>query len=131
MSDARARSDETHSNFNAYPRERATLTLPYAYQSSPVDATDTNTEWSLHMNALQKTSTLLLRLYARAHHLFSQFTHPDIRPSNLFIDAVSLPMLNGSTIDYATELIGSSFRITGNPQSKGGCGCGVSWELNS
>jgi len=57
-------------------------------------------------------------------------THPDIRPSNLFIDAVSLPMLNGSTIDYATELIGSSFRVTGNPQSKGGCGCGVSWELN-
>ena len=39
-------------------------------------------------------------------------------------------MLNGSTVDYATELIGSSFRITGNPQAKGGCGCGVSWELN-
>ncbi|KAI9568186.1 hypothetical protein HD554DRAFT_2205105 [Boletus coccyginus] len=57
-------------------------------------------------------------------------THPDIRPSNLYIDAVSLPMLNGSTVDYATELIGSSFRVTGNPQAKGGCGCGVSWELN-
>ncbi|KAN0093310.1 hypothetical protein V8E55_004094 [Tylopilus felleus] len=57
-------------------------------------------------------------------------THPDIRPSNVYIDAVSLPMLNGSSVDYATELIGSSFRVTGNPQAKGGCGCGVSWELN-
>ncbi|KAF8443920.1 hypothetical protein L210DRAFT_3394996 [Boletus edulis BED1] len=56
-------------------------------------------------------------------------THPDTRPSNVYIDAVSLPMLNGSTVDYATELIGSSFRVTGNPQAKGGCGCGISWEL--
>ncbi|KAH7927482.1 hypothetical protein BV22DRAFT_1060994 [Leucogyrophana mollusca] len=58
------------------------------------------------------------------------FTHPTISPSNLYIDAVSLALLNGSTIDYATELIGSSFRISENPQAKGsGCGCGVSWEL--
>ncbi|KAF9218713.1 hypothetical protein BS17DRAFT_719816 [Gyrodon lividus] len=57
------------------------------------------------------------------------FAHPDVRPSNLYIDAVSLPMVNGSTIDYATELIGSSFRVAANPQAKGGCGCGVSWEM--
>ncbi|KAK7045694.1 [4Fe-4S] proteins maturation [Paramarasmius palmivorus] len=58
------------------------------------------------------------------------FTHPSIHPSNIVVDAVSLGLLNGSTIDYATELIGSSFRIANNPHSKGsGCGCGVSWEL--
>ena len=35
--------------------------------------------------------------------------------------------MKGSTIDYATELIGSAFRIKDNPQSKdAGCGCGVS-----
>lgn len=62
--------------------------------------------------------------------LVSHLTHPDIRPSNMFIDAVSLPMVNGSTVDYATELIGSSFRVTANPQAKGGCGCGISWEVN-
>ncbi|KIJ59626.1 hypothetical protein HYDPIDRAFT_162149 [Hydnomerulius pinastri MD-312] len=56
-------------------------------------------------------------------------THPDIRPSNLYIDPVSLSMINGSIIDYATELIGSSFRVAANPQAKGGCGCGISWEL--
>ncbi|KAG1865414.1 hypothetical protein F4604DRAFT_1003260 [Suillus subluteus] len=57
------------------------------------------------------------------------FTHPAIIPSNIYIDAVSLGLLNGSTIDFATELIGSSFRIAANPQAKGGCGCGISWEM--
>ncbi|KAF9482203.1 hypothetical protein BDN70DRAFT_892709 [Pholiota conissans] len=59
-----------------------------------------------------------------------QFSHPSIKPSNILVDAVSLSLLNGSTIDFATELIGSSFQVHNNPQSKGsGCGCGVSWEL--
>ncbi|KAJ4483707.1 hypothetical protein J3R30DRAFT_3283946 [Lentinula aciculospora] len=58
------------------------------------------------------------------------FSHPTIKPSNIVVDAVSLTLLNGATIDFATELIGSSFRISDNPHSKGsGCGCGVSWEL--
>ncbi|KAJ7209645.1 hypothetical protein GGX14DRAFT_697747 [Mycena pura] len=58
------------------------------------------------------------------------FSHPTVKPSNILVDVVSLSLLNGSTIDFATELIGSSFRITDNPHSKGsGCGCGVSWEL--
>jgi len=57
------------------------------------------------------------------------FTRADPQPSNILIDAVSLKLLKGSTVDYATELIGSSFRIMSNPQAKGsGCGCGVSWE---
>ncbi|KAJ7072567.1 hypothetical protein C8F01DRAFT_923050, partial [Mycena amicta] len=58
------------------------------------------------------------------------FSHPTVKPSNILVDAVSLTLLNGSTIDFATELIGSSFRVTDNPHAKGsGCGCGVSWEL--
>lgn len=94
---------------------------------------DTSIKWGLPMHALQRTSGLLMPLrsrFIRAHHSISHLTHPDIHPSNLYIDAVSLPMLNGSTVDYATELIGSSFRVTENPRAKGGCGCGVSWELN-
>ncbi|KZT57148.1 hypothetical protein CALCODRAFT_470014 [Calocera cornea HHB12733] len=59
------------------------------------------------------------------------FTRPDTQPSKVLIDAISLNLLKGSTVDYATELIGSSFRIMSNPQAKGaGCGCGVSWEAN-
>ncbi|OSC98773.1 hypothetical protein PYCCODRAFT_1374501 [Trametes coccinea BRFM310] len=58
------------------------------------------------------------------------FSHPRIKPSNIYVDAVSMSLLKGSTIDFATELIGSSFRVVDNPQAKGnGCGCGVSWEL--
>lgn len=62
--------------------------------------------------------------------LCSIFEHATIKPSNLYIDAISLAMINGSTVDYATELIGSSFKVVDNPRSKGsGCGCGTSWEL--
>ncbi|KAI0052072.1 hypothetical protein FA95DRAFT_1580193 [Auriscalpium vulgare] len=60
-----------------------------------------------------------------------QFSHPSIKPANVVVDALSLGLLKGSTIDFATELIGSSFRVLDNPQAKGsGCGCGVSWEPN-
>jgi len=58
------------------------------------------------------------------------FSHKELKPSNVYIDAVSLALMKGSLIDFATELIGSSFRVDENPQAKGsGCGCGVSWEL--
>ncbi|KAJ7668480.1 hypothetical protein DFH06DRAFT_1181840 [Mycena polygramma] len=61
-----------------------------------------------------------------------QFSHPNVKPSNILVDAVSLSLLNGSTIDFTTELIGSSFRVLENPHAKGsGCGCGVSWELKT
>jgi len=53
------------------------------------------------------------------------FSHPSTRPANIVVDAMSLALVNGATVDFATELIGSSFRISDNPQSKGnGCGCG-------
>jgi len=57
------------------------------------------------------------------------FARTTPQPSRVVVDAISLNLLKGSTVDYTTELIGSSFRIMDNPQAKGnGCGCGVSWE---
>jgi iron-sulfur cluster assembly accessory protein len=44
------------------------------------------------------------------------------------IDPISLDFTKGATLNFATELIGSSFRIEDNPQASGGCGCGVSFE---
>ncbi|EUC60464.1 iron-sulfur cluster assembly accessory protein [Rhizoctonia solani AG-3 Rhs1AP] len=60
------------------------------------------------------------------------FVRPPTTPGRVgvVVDPVSLGLLKGSTIDFATELIGSSFRVQSNPQATGkGCGCGVSWEL--
>ncbi|KAG9086286.1 [4Fe-4S] proteins maturation [Ceratobasidium sp. 392] len=60
------------------------------------------------------------------------FVRPPTTPGRvgIIVDPVSLSLLKGSTIDFATELIGSSFRVSDNPQASGkGCGCGVSWEL--
>ena len=43
-------------------------------------------------------------------------------------DAVSLPFLNESALDYVTELAGDRFAIV-NPKAKSSCGCGVSFSL--
>jgi iron-sulfur cluster assembly accessory protein len=45
----------------------------------------------------------------------------------LVVDGESLPLLSGSEIDYKEELGHAGFTIT-NPNSKGGCGCGKSFQ---
>ena len=40
----------------------------------------------------------------------------------------TLEMLKGSQVDFAHELIGSSFKIS-NPKTKSSCGCGVSFSF--
>jgi Fe-S cluster assembly iron-binding protein IscA len=61
----------------------------------------------------------------------SMFGSADGGQPQVIVDSVSLGLIKGSTVDYATELVGSQFRVVDNPQAKGsGCGCGVSWELN-
>ena len=52
----------------------------------------------------------------------------DLIENNILIDEQSASLLKGSEIDYVSELIGESFKIT-NPQTKSSCGCGVSFSL--
>ena len=52
----------------------------------------------------------------------------DLKFNNIIIDNASADLLKGSEIDYASDLIGDSFKIS-NPQSKSSCGCGVSFSL--
>ena len=52
----------------------------------------------------------------------------DLKFNNILIDKTSADLLKGSEVDYVTELIGDSFKIS-NPQSKSSCGCGVSFSL--
>ena len=52
----------------------------------------------------------------------------DLKFENILIDKASADLLKGSEVDYVTELIGDSFKIS-NPQTKSSCGCGVSFSL--
>ena len=52
----------------------------------------------------------------------------DLKFNNILIDKTSADLLKGSEVDYVSELIGDSFKIS-NPQSKSSCGCGVSFSL--
>ena len=52
----------------------------------------------------------------------------DLKFNNILIANASADLLKGSEIDFASELIGDSFKIS-NPQSKSSCGCGVSFSL--
>ena len=52
----------------------------------------------------------------------------DLKFNNILIDKASADLLKGSEVDFVSELIGDSFKIS-NPQSISSCGCGVSFSL--
>jgi iron-sulfur cluster assembly accessory protein len=48
--------------------------------------------------------------------------------ARVFIDAVSLPYMDGSEIDFVDDLIGQSFQVH-NPNATASCGCGTSFSI--
>ena len=48
--------------------------------------------------------------------------------ANLVIDSLSLQYLEGATVDYTEDLMGSKFIIT-NPNATTTCGCGESFSI--
>ncbi len=48
--------------------------------------------------------------------------------AHVVVDPISAELMEGSTIDFTEELIGSSFKIL-NPKAKSACGCGTSFSL--
>ena len=52
----------------------------------------------------------------------------DLKHENIIIDKSSLKMLEGSSVDFTEELIGTSFKIS-NPKTKSSCGCGISFSF--
>ena len=58
----------------------------------------------------------------------NQIEESDSKYEIIVIDKTSLDMLKGSNIDFAEELIGSSFKIS-NPKTKSSCGCGISFSF--
>ncbi|KAI8824020.1 uncharacterized protein EV422DRAFT_564726 [Fimicolochytrium jonesii] len=49
--------------------------------------------------------------------------------ATIVIDTTSLDFVNGSTLDYVEELIGSSFQVTDNPRAESSCGCKTSFNV--
>jgi iron-sulfur cluster assembly accessory protein len=54
------------------------------------------------------------------------FDHEGIK---LLVDAESMPYVDGSTIDYVEELMGSGFKVE-NPNVVAACGCGSSFRVS-
>jgi iron-sulfur cluster assembly accessory protein len=52
------------------------------------------------------------------------FTH---NGSACVVDEMSLDLVKGATIDFVTELIGSEFKVTNNPNAAVKCSCGSSF----
>ena len=48
--------------------------------------------------------------------------------AKVVIDAVSLPFVAGSELDFVDELIGASFKVK-NPNAVAACGCGTSFSV--
>ncbi len=48
--------------------------------------------------------------------------------AQVLVDKTSLPLLEGATLDYTQELIGSRF-VVSNPNATASCGCGVSFSV--
>lgn len=46
----------------------------------------------------------------------------------VLVDPVSAPYLEGSELDFVTELLGQSFQIR-NPNATASCGCGTSFSV--
>ena len=46
----------------------------------------------------------------------------------LIVDAVSLDLVRGCTVDYVESLGGAAFRVE-NPNAAAGCGCGSSFSI--
>ncbi len=49
--------------------------------------------------------------------------------AEVVMDQASLELLQGSTVDFTQELIGSQFKIVGNPRASSSCGCGTSFDI--
>ena len=57
------------------------------------------------------------------------FESSDYLGAKVVMDEPSLELLKGSKVDFTMELIGSQFKIVGNPAATSSCGCGTSFDI--
>lgn len=59
------------------------------------------------------------------------FESSDYSGAKVVMDEPSLELLKGSKVDFTMELIGSQFKIVGNPAATSSCGCGTSFDIKT
>ena len=59
------------------------------------------------------------------------FQADDGTGATVVMDEPSLELLKGSQVDFTMELIGSQFKIVGNPAASSSCGCGTSFDIKA
>ncbi|MCJ1316900.1 hypothetical protein MMC15_002221 [Xylographa vitiligo] len=59
------------------------------------------------------------------------FEASDGSGAKVVMDEPSLELLKGSQVDFTMELIGSQFKIVGNPAATSSCGCGTSFDIKA
>lgn len=73
----------------------------------------------------------LTNLSARSEEGDTVFEADDGSEAKVIMDEPSLDLLKGSKVDFTTELIGSQFKIVGNPAASSSCGCGTSFDIKT
>ncbi len=46
------------------------------------------------------------------------------------VDKMSLPLLEGATVDYVENMMGGGFSVVSNPNATSNCGCGHSFRTD-
>jgi iron-sulfur cluster assembly accessory protein len=64
--------------------------------------------------------------FSYAFNFESETQEDDFTLDNIVVDCMSMQYLQGATVDYKEELMGSNFAIS-NPNAKQTCGCGSSF----
>lgn len=90
------------------------------------------------LRAQQKKGLLMLRITVEGGgcsgfqyklEMTDSISNDDLTFEDVVVtDGVSMPFLDGSTISFKDELIGSEFVID-NPNAASGCGCGASFAV--
>ena len=52
----------------------------------------------------------------------------EVRGVKVVVDAASLPLIDGTTVDFVKQGLNEAFRFQ-NPKAKGECGCGESFNV--
>ncbi|KAM4662601.1 iron-sulfur cluster assembly 2 homolog, mitochondrial [Discoglossus pictus] len=123
--------------------------LPVSFGPSAPSYSDTNTEGLIHLtdNCVKRLREVtndseFLRLQVESGGcsgfqykfcLDTKIAEEDrvfgVSGAQVVVDVQSLQLVKGSSVEFCTELIRSSFQLVNNPQAAQGCSCGASFSI--